>query len=154
MRAGKYRVVNGNSNLVICESAVCAVTLAERARGLLGRPGLASDEGLLIVSPSWLPLMWLHTFGMRFAIDMIFMDAQLRVLKMNANVRPRRVSSIVPGARYALETASGTIAKSGTQCGDKLNLAHLGIIGPNVDARLLYNILDTVDESWTLTRGL
>jgi len=120
MEPGEYRIVNTRSKGAICERAVCAMSLAERTGGLLGRECLPSGEALLIVSPPWLRVMWLHTFGMRFAIDIVFLNSAMRVLKLEANVVPWRLSAVVLGARYVLEMSCGTIARTGIRCGDTL----------------------------------
>jgi len=59
-------------------------------RALLGRSGLADDEGL------WIPTSSIHMFGMRFAIDVIYADRDGRVLKLVRGIRPWRASACWP----------------------------------------------------------
>ena len=82
--------------------------------GLLGRGGLAEGEGLHIV-----PCSSVHMFFMRFALDIVYLDAGLRVIKTVENLRPWRISA-GRGAKTTLELPVGTIARSGTQPGDQL----------------------------------
>jgi uncharacterized membrane protein (UPF0127 family) len=77
-----------------------------RARGLLGRTELPAGHGLLIT-----PCSAIHTLGMRFAIDVVFLDAQGRVVSQYGQVRPHRL--MIRGGRgavAALELPAGTLA--------------------------------------------
>ena len=82
--------------------AEIAETFAERARGLIGRRGLAPGTGMLIMKCNCI-----HTFFMRFAIDATFLDKSGKVVKIVRNIRPWRLW-IWGGWRAAsvLETAS------------------------------------------------
>jgi len=85
-----------------------------RALGLLvGRP-LAAAEGLLIA-----PCASIHTFGMRYAIDVVFVDRQARVLRVCPDVRAGRMR-IARGARGVLELRAGTAARHGLEAGVRL----------------------------------
>jgi uncharacterized membrane protein (UPF0127 family) len=97
--------------------------MAAQSRGLLGRDGLAAGAGMLFEGNGLLPLMWMHMFFMRFAIDIVFLDRSNRVLRINHNLKPWRVSSMVIGARKALELEAGAAARSATVEGDKLELS-------------------------------
>lgn len=87
-----------------------------RMRGLLGRRSLAPGEGLLLK-----PASSVHTFFMRFAIDVVFLDRDLRVLSIAANVRPWRAAGR-SGARAALELPAGESERRGLRIGDTLTL--------------------------------
>ncbi len=71
---------------VVCERGELATSLWKRTKGLLGRSGLADDEGL------WIPTSSIHMFGMRFAIDVVYADREGRVLKLVRGIRPWRAS--------------------------------------------------------------
>jgi len=86
----------------------------ERMRGLLGRAPLAPDEALLLE-----PCASVHTFGMRYPIDLAFLDRSGHVLRIIAAVKPRRVA-LRPGARATLEMAAGAAAALGLRPGDRL----------------------------------
>ncbi len=86
-----------------------------RLRGLLGRPRLQDDEGLLLS-----PCNQIHTLGMRYALDVVFLDKAGTVLKCVENLRPFRVAGALR-ARHALELAPGTIARHGIEQGHQLS---------------------------------
>jgi len=113
---------NRTRGTILCKSLEVAATQAQQSRGLLGRDGLAPGTGMLFEG-SWLPLIWMHMFFMRFAIDIVFIDQSNRVLRINHDLKPWRVSSMVFGARRALELEAGAAARSGTMVGDELDLS-------------------------------
>ncbi len=86
----------------------------DRRKGLLGREGLDNGEGLWIV-----PCEAVHTFGMRFTIDLVYLDRKHRVIKARSQVRPWRVSACLT-AHSVIELAPGTIRKTRTMRGDTL----------------------------------
>ena len=97
-----------------------ADTTLTRFVGLMGRGSLAPGHGLLIR-----PSNGVHTLWMRFAIDVLLLDREYRVLSVYGNLRPFRVTAINWKAASALEVPSGTIAVSRTQAGDLLEVSHL-----------------------------
>jgi uncharacterized protein len=90
---------------------------SRRRKGLLGRGMLAAGEGLWIV-----PCEAVHTFGMRFPIDLIYLDRNQRVKKVRHEVRPWRVSACL-SAHSVLELASGSIRRTQTKPGDRLEFS-------------------------------
>jgi uncharacterized membrane protein (UPF0127 family) len=86
-----------------------AVTIAARTRGLLGRTGI---DGALVLSPA----SSVHTIGMRFAIDVAHLDADLRVLRMTTMV-PHRLGRPVRRSRHVLEAEAGAFARWGLRIG-------------------------------------
>jgi len=115
------RALNRTRGTVLCERLEVAASMAEQSRGLLGRDSLASGTGMLFEG-GFLPLMWMHMFFMRFAIDIVFLDHTNRILRINHSLKPWRISSMVLGARKALELEAGAAARSGTVEGDLLEL--------------------------------
>ena len=91
-----------------------ADTGPKRNKGLLGRNGLEAGGGLLIV-----PCESVHTFFMRFPIDLVYLDRKMRVKKVRSNVRPWRLSACL-SAHSVLELAPGTVVKTGVRAGDVL----------------------------------
>ena len=89
----------------------------KRLVGLMGKPGLPADAGLWIV-----PCNDIHSFFMRFEFDVIFVDKQNTVVHLVERMKPWRVSKFVKGGRAVLELPAGTIAASGTQLGDLIEL--------------------------------
>jgi uncharacterized membrane protein (UPF0127 family) len=92
-----------------------ADTFLTRLRGLLGKVRLRSDEGLWIV-----PSQGIHTIGMMFHIDVIYLDSQLRVVHLIESLGPLRIAPIRLKCGSILELPCGTISESGTQVGDQL----------------------------------
>ena len=89
---------------------------ASRSRGLLGRTAMAPEEGLWIV-----PCPMIHTFFMKFAIDAVFLDRRLKVVRVVENLRPWRVSPWVLRAHSVLELAGGRL-RGAVRVGDCLEL--------------------------------
>lgn len=83
-------------------------------RGLLGRARLEQDEGILLR-----PASSIHMWFMRFAIDAVFLDAENRVLRIAADLRPWRVAAC-RGAKAVVELAAGECARVGLRPGDLL----------------------------------
>lgn len=86
----------------------------DRMRGLLGRPPLAAGEGLLIESCGMV-----HTFGMSYRLDLVFLDARGRVLKLVAGLPPARCAGSL-AASMTLELSPGTLAQTPLRVGDRL----------------------------------
>lgn len=99
----------------VAERVRCAFSWPRRALGLLGRAALADDSGL------WLsPCRSVHTLGMRMAIDVVFLDAELRVLRVCEALPPWRVRLGPNGTRTTLELNAGRAARVGLRRGDEL----------------------------------
>ena len=111
-----YRAINQTKGTVLCEKLEVAETVAEKSRGLLARDRLDIGGGMLF--EGMVASAWLHMFFMRFPIDIVFLDKVGRVMRINANLRPWRVSSVVLGARKALEIEAGATVRSATSIGD------------------------------------
>jgi len=91
-----------------------AASLRERTRGLLGRDGI---DGALLLEPA----KSVHTFSMRFPIDVAFCDRRLTVLRVVTMPR-NRVSRPVLRAHLVLETEAGVMAQWGLRPGDRLEI--------------------------------
>jgi hypothetical protein len=87
-----------------------------RNRGLLGRAGLAPGTALVIA-----PSNAVHTFAMRFPIDLVFANREGVVVKTKAAV-PRSRIAIALGGFAVIELAAGAIASCGVQVGDRLTV--------------------------------
>jgi uncharacterized membrane protein (UPF0127 family) len=88
-----------------------------RLVGLLGRRSLARDEGLWIE-----PCDSVHTFFMRFPIDVAFVDRKGTVIRRIDSLRPWRATRIHANARACVELAAGTLAAAGVEEGTRLAL--------------------------------
>ena len=87
----------------------------ERLRGLIGQPPLQRGVGVLLQ-----PCRSVHTWGMRFAIDVLFLDREERVVALYPALPPRRLTRWHRRAHAALELPAGALAASGTRPGDLL----------------------------------
>jgi uncharacterized membrane protein (UPF0127 family) len=96
-----------------------ADTSAKRNKGLLGHKGLAEGEGLWIF-----PCQSVHTVGMQFSIDLVYLDGKRRVKKVAESVPPWRMSMCLT-AQSVLELPAGTIGATQTAKGDMLELSPL-----------------------------
>ena len=113
-KAQRIRVQNVTRDTTLAVSADVADSSASRRKGLLGREGLASGEGLWIV-----PCESVHTWGMRFSIDVVYLDRKKKIRKLRSGMRPWRVSMCLL-AHSVLELPPGTIERTRTQPGDQL----------------------------------
>ncbi len=113
----RWQVLNLTRQAVLAERVEVADRGAKRRKGLLGRDGLGAEEGLWIV-----PCESVHTFGMRFAIDLVYVDRKLRVRKVRSGVPPWRMSACL-SAHSVIELASGAALASETQVGDQLEFS-------------------------------
>ena len=100
----------------MCERCLLAETPLTRLKGLLGRRGLERGEGLLLR-----PAASIHTFFMRFAIDAVWVDRDLNVLRVSHAVAPWRTAAC-RGAKGVVELAAGEASRIGVAPGDKLSL--------------------------------
>jgi uncharacterized protein len=106
--------VTRNDGVVVCEECLVAATPFTRMRGLLGRSSLPSGQGILLR-----PASSVHTFFMRFPIDVVFLDGDLRVVEIAADLRPWRAAG-KRGARAVLELPAGECARRGLAVGDQI----------------------------------
>lgn len=106
------RVINVDRHAEIGNAIEVAGSAARRSKGLLGRTGLAQGEGLWIV-----PCEAIHTFGMKFPIDLVYLDRRRRVIKVRHSVGPARMSACLR-AHSVIELRSGTVDATRTQPGD------------------------------------
>jgi uncharacterized protein len=109
--------VTRHDGVVVCEECLVAATPFARMRGLLGRRSLPSGEGILLR-----PAASVHTFFMRFSIDVVFLDEELRVVRIAPDLRPWRAAGR-RGARAVLELPAGECARRGLRVGDIIRFA-------------------------------
>jgi len=109
-------VRNITRDVVLADSADVADTSEKRRVGLLKHSALKSGEGLWIV-----PCESVHSFFMKFTIDVLYLDRAKKVRGLRANMKPWRLSACLP-AHSVVELPAGTIARTGTKKGDQLAL--------------------------------
>lgn len=121
MNSGMKRVViNDTKQTILVSDLEVAETGWQRMRGLIGRAAgdFIDGKGLWI-----LPCEGVHTIGMKFPIDVAYLDSNNRVLFIYQNLHPFRVGKIKTRAKSALELPSGMISKSRTEVGDLLRFS-------------------------------
>ena len=112
---------NASLNTLLADKVGVASTRAARAVGLLSRTGLEPGEALWIV-----PSRGVHTWGMRFAIDVVALDEAGMVIDCVSNMGPWRVRLPRRGTAGVLELPAGTLAASGTNVGHRVLLEMSG----------------------------
>jgi len=115
--AAKLRALNRSRNTVLVENGAVADTAWTRLRGLLGHKPLQPGEGLLLRGEKAI-----HTVGMGFAIDVLFLDRDGYVRHLIPAMAPLRASPFVSAAANVLELPAGTLEHTGTVLGDQILL--------------------------------
>ncbi len=109
------RALNVTREVVIGVGVRKADTFFDRLRGLLGTDDLAHGEGLWIS-----PCTSIHSFGMRYAFDALFLGPGGMVVGRYERFRRNRISRIFRNALGVLELPAGTIERTGTEVGDEI----------------------------------
>jgi uncharacterized membrane protein (UPF0127 family) len=113
----EIKVVNATQGTVLGTHIRVADHALSRAVGLLGQLRLDPGGGLFID-----PSSGIHTFGMRFAIDVVALDRRLRVRSLKENLGPFRIAGL-SWTSCVLELPAGTIRDSATRIGDQLEIS-------------------------------
>lgn len=116
MNDSRLKISNLTRSTELATQAEVAKTSAARQKGLLGRTGLPEGGGLWIV-----PCESVHTFFMKFPIDLVYIDRKKTVKKVRRNVPPWRLSACLT-AHSIIELPAGVIDRSQTAPGDRLEL--------------------------------
>ena len=113
------RVFNQTRNVPLLSQARVADTFWLRLRGLLGVSSLPKEEGLILIGEKSI-----HTFFMKFPIDVLYVDKNYKVIRADPNMIPYRLGPFVSQAAYVVEMPVGTIANTVTKVGDQLNFEY------------------------------
>jgi uncharacterized membrane protein (UPF0127 family) len=109
---------NLSTGTVIADNVAVAATRATRRTGLLKHSSLADGEGLWIV-----PCRGVHTFQMKFAIDVVALDDDGVVIDRVTNMQPWRIRLPRRGTAGVLELAAGSLDRTGTTLGHRIELS-------------------------------
>ena len=109
-------LVNATKKTMLSDRCHFANTVLKRMVGLLNRSGLEPGEGLLLDR-----CYGIHTIGMRFAIDVLFMDKDYRVIRAVRSLPAWRTCT-VKKAVYVLELPAGSIESTQTTEGDQVQI--------------------------------
>lgn len=119
----RVRVVNRARGVCLAEAGL-ATSFWARGWGLLGHATLPEGDGLVID-----PAGSIHTFFMRFPIDVLHVARDNTVCRILHSMQPYRLGPVVWRSRYVVELPAGTARRTGTQVGDLLALETLGAPG-------------------------
>lgn len=108
------RLLRGDDNNCVIEKVSKTDSMLERMRGLLARPPLQRNEGLLIT-----PCASVHTLGMGYPIDIVFLDHDWKIIKMVPHLKPFRTAGCARAA-MTLELAAGVAEELALSTGDHL----------------------------------
>lgn len=114
-RIRRFSVLNETRGNILADFADVADDSATRRKGLLGRETLPVGQGLWIV-----PCQGVHSWAMRFCIDVLYLDRKKRVRKLRTRMQPWRLSFCLT-AHSVLELPAGTVERTGTKPGDRLS---------------------------------
>lgn len=117
IRESRLKVTNTSKNTVLADKAEVADTFLKRLIGLLRRKSLSQGEALILI-----PSNSIHSFFMRFSIDVLFLDKSGRVIKALVSLRPWRLTKVYFKAHLTIELPAGTIEKTSTQEGDTVTI--------------------------------
>ena len=113
-----YRATIRRTGEVLCEEVWMPSGFFGRMRGLLGRSDLQPSEGLLLQ-----PSSGVHTFGMRFSIDVLALGREHEVLAMHHGVPPSKICGVTWRTRSVLEVAPGRLRQARVCRGDQIIFA-------------------------------
>ena len=115
MKRKTYCVYNQTRECFLSLDVAAADTILSRLRGLIGRLKLRSDEGIWVV-----PSRGVHTLGLLFPLDLIYLDEHHRVIHLVEYFPSFRIGPLKTQAESVLELPTHTIYSSQTQSGDQL----------------------------------
>jgi uncharacterized protein len=113
-------IKNETKNTVLADKAVIANTVFKRMKGLLGEKELAAGKALVLE-----PCNAIHCFFMRFAIDVLFLAQDNRVIKALPGIKPFRSSKIYWESFKVIELPAGIIKSSRTSEGDIITFGNV-----------------------------
>lgn len=109
------RIINRTRRTLVGDDVRLVDSWVGRLRGYLGRDRPRKGQGILLF-----PCKAVHTFGMGFPVDVIFLDHEGRVLEVAANLSPGTHSGPIKEAHYVLEVPPGTVEDTQTRVGDEM----------------------------------
>ncbi len=107
-------IINYEKNTILAYQEKTADKFFSRLKGLLGTDHISCGDSLIIY-----PCNSVHTFGMNYPIDVLFVSEQHIILKLVTDMKPGKVS-YCPKSDYVIELPAGTVKKTNTELGDFL----------------------------------
>ena len=111
------RLINQTKNTVLAEDVFFANTFLKRIKGLLGKKVFLASQAIILD-----PCNSVHTFFMRFAIDVLFVDKDYKVIKVLPKLNPNRITRIYWHSSRVIELPAGRLSLANTQVEDQLQL--------------------------------
>lgn len=112
-----YKAVNTTTGEVIADKVTIAQDFRSRSIGLLNRQSLNENEALLIK-----PCTSIHTFFMKFPIDVLFLSKEGKVIKIEHSLKPWNLSGCLLGCFMVLEIQPGKLAKTAIKLGNSIEI--------------------------------
>jgi len=120
MRGEKISVQNKTRDVCLASEVEKPRSVFGRMKGLIGRSSEAFPPRMAL----WIePSMGIHTFGMRFPIDVAYLNSRSQVLRVYHRLAPFRVAALMIRAKSILELPAGTLEKTHTDVGDVLEFS-------------------------------
>ena len=118
----KYQLLNRSKQTVLASEVELADTSWSRMKGLLGQTSedFPSGKGLWIT-----PSQGVHTIGMKFPIDVVYLDSGYRAIHVCHSLHPFRIAAVKLKARSVVELPAGTLAQTQTSVGDVLEISEV-----------------------------
>lgn len=113
----RFQIIDCENGAIIADNGKVACTFWQRFRGLLGRSDYSCGEALLIK-----PCSSVHTVGMKFAIDVLFVSAKNEIVHIIEAMPAYRFSPWVRDAAYVVELPAGRVACCGIKTGHSLSI--------------------------------
>ncbi len=112
------KIINITRQKLLAQDIETANTLLTRMKGLLGKPFLNPGQALIIT-----PCNSIHTFFMRFAIDVLFINRNNVIVGLIGDLKPFRLSPVYFNSFFAVELPAGTIQATSTQLQDTISIS-------------------------------
>lgn len=114
---GTVELLNSDTNQIIAKEVTIANTFLSRLIGLLDKKELPFDNGLWLI-----PCNSIHTFGLKFNIDAIFLNKNNTIVYLMENLGKNKISPVIFAAHSVLEIVQGTIKTSNSAVGHKITV--------------------------------
>lgn len=112
-----YKIMNLTIGNIILEKVEIANSFFTRLKGLLGRERLEKKEGLIIK-----PCNSVHTIGMKFPIDVAFVNNDDEIIHIIYSMFPGKFSHVIKNSKYVIEVNAGVFRNQGLKIGDKIKI--------------------------------
>jgi len=107
------QVIDVTNSKMVATQVKMAEGMWQRLKGLLGTKTLDPEQGL------WIPkCQGIHTFGMQYAIDVVYLDEEWKAIDLVPSIEPNRMGPVCPRARSVIELPAGTIERKEISIGD------------------------------------